>query len=79
VVTEGVQLNTKWQSRKFLATIGFGLLFTGLLLHGDLSGDEYVRLMSIVLSAFVFAQAWVDKRTTKKPTRTDAEIFGEDY
>ena len=71
----------KWQSRKFLATLGFGLIFTMLLAMGYLTGDEYVRLMSFVLPAFVFAQAYADTKapvairlSTKKPPEA-----GEDY
>ncbi len=69
----------KFQSRKFLATVGVFVVVTGLLLTGFLTGDQYVSLVQFILPAFVFAQAYQDVKTkrltirnkTKRPPRTE--------
>ena len=61
--------NDKFKGRKFLATVGFGLVFTGLLMGGYMSDEAYVSLMQFVLPAFFFAQAYHDVSDSRAKAR----------
>jgi hypothetical protein len=47
----------RFSSRKFIAVMAWQMIFTGLLLAGQLTGDQYVNLTSWLLVGYLVVNA----------------------
>ena len=50
---ERAPLQQRMTSRKFIAVMGWQMVFTGLLMAGYLASDQYVNLTTILLVAYL--------------------------
>jgi len=59
-VTEGIKGISS--SKKMTIGIGYLVLATGLLLLGNIEGEQWVQATSIVVGALLCAQAYQDRK-----------------
>jgi len=62
---------TAWGGRRFLLTVGAGIVYTGLLIFGKLDGAAYVTLQVATVGFYISANT-VQKVRAKSPEEAEA-------